>query len=94
MILLKMSQKTIKLNRSSQKLVSDVNSVNLRLQTVVNTVMLNENGRISVRTSVVESNSFTVTNSRGQGSFGAALASWRSIHKFGIHGPKVINPTG
>ena len=37
--------------------------------------MLNENAKISVRTSVGESDFSTVTNSLGQGSFGAALAS-------------------
>ena len=41
--------------------------------------MLNENARISVRISVEESNSSTVTNSIGQGSFGATLASSLNI---------------
>ena len=41
--------------------------------------MLNENAKISVRTSVGESDFSTITNSLGQGSFGAALASSLNI---------------
>ena len=41
--------------------------------------MLNENAKISVRTSVGESYFSTITNSLGQGSFGAALASSLNI---------------
>ena len=41
--------------------------------------MLNENAKISVRTSVGESDFSTITNSLGQGSFGAAPASLLNI---------------
>ena len=41
--------------------------------------MLNKNSKISVRNSVGESDFSTITNSLGEGSFGAALASSLNI---------------